>query len=139
MEFGDVQLPPRFWKKVQVFGTCWQWTGYKDKSGYGIAWVTKKPCYAHRATAALVGKLKAGKEIDHLCKNRGCVNPDHLESVTHKVNMERSTPATKPLCRKGHPLFTIIGRKHRICRVCLNHSSLRSYKRGRGFGLIPNT
>lgn len=73
---------------------CWEWTGSKQRQGYGRLGRTEGGKYtelmAHRIAFELyVGPIPEGLVIDHLCRNRGCVNPDHLEPVTNEVNIER--------------------------------------------------
>jgi hypothetical protein len=101
---------------------CVLWTGYTDPQGYGrlsgygahrIAWVQKN------------GPVPEGMELDHLCRNRACVNPDHMEPVTHAENMRRSAPAVKARCINGHPYDekNTYGRPARCgskrdCRTC---------------------
>jgi len=80
----------RFWSHVDAAGDCWVWTGSKDRAGYGRTWRSTAPFPAHRvAYELLVGPIPAGLVIDHLCRNPACVNPDHLEPVTHRVNILR--------------------------------------------------
>jgi len=93
----------RFWSKVDKSKECWLWTGYKGSGGYGRFGANKKVGYAHRIAYELVkGPIPKGLELDHLCRNPACVNPSHLEPVTHKENMERGTHATKTHCINGH-------------------------------------
>jgi len=75
-----------FWAKVNKTETCWLWTGHVDKIGYG----RHSASYAHRYSFELhTGKpIPAGRQIDHMCHNRACVNPAHLRSVTNKQNGE---------------------------------------------------
>ena len=97
----------RFWAKVAQNGECWQWTAAVLSSGYGYFGVGDgKSILAHRfAYQHLVGPIPDGLVIDHLCRNRACVNPYHLEPVPQKINVERGdcngrTP--QPTCYRGH-------------------------------------
>lgn len=70
---------------------CWEWPKAKDSGGYGVVKFNDKFRKAHRLSyELLVGPIPEGLQIDHLCRNRGCVNPDHLEPVTARVNVQRS-------------------------------------------------
>lgn len=78
----------RFWSKVDKSGECWVWLAYRDKDGYGKFWDRKK-YMAHRYVyEKTYGEIPEGKQIDHICHNRACVNPEHLRLVTHKQNQE---------------------------------------------------
>lgn len=113
--------------------TCWLWTGRLSWQGYARVCfsVNKKrvQTHAHRIAWELAhGKsVPDGLVIDHLCRVRNCVNPDHLEAVTSKVNVLRgiSPPAIlarKTHCKYGHPLsgenLHIYGNGYRVCRTC---------------------
>jgi hypothetical protein len=68
---------------------CWLWTGCVDRIGYGTVWWNGTQ-RAHRAVYLLSGRtIPEGTELDHLCNRRHCVNPDHLEPVTHSENVRR--------------------------------------------------
>ena len=132
-------LAERFWSKVNkngpvhpILGTpCWLWLGKLDKDGYGtfhIARVNGRPirAKAHNVLAS----SPEGLVPDHLCQNKACVNPEHLEHVTVKVNILRGTGlaaknAVKTFCKKGHPFdeentrYSIKnGATRRTCRAC---------------------
>lgn len=83
----------RFWRLVEKGdpSSCWIWTGKKGSKGYGLAHVDGgRQAQAHRvAYELLVGPIPDGLEIDHTCNVRPCVNPDHLEPVTHAENVRR--------------------------------------------------
>lgn len=86
----DRTLEHRFWDKVRQQGECWQWLAYIHPGGYGRFRVGRRVVQAHRwAYECLVGPIPGGLEIDHLCRNRACVNQDHLEPVTHEENVRR--------------------------------------------------
>lgn len=122
----------RFWSKIDVRGPdeCWVWKGGLVL-GYGQFWYGhRKRDYAHRISyKALVGDIPVGLVIDHLCRNRACVNPAHLEVVTERVNILRGTAlsaryAVATHCIHGHEFTAanIIPQKNgaRKCRACAN-------------------
>jgi len=121
-QIGDPRLPPRFWSKVSVDERgCWRWIGAKQNSGYGTVKFCGKNWRAHRAFfTALVGPIKS-ETLDHLCRVRECVNPAHLEQVTHKENCHRG-PGSKTHCYRGHQFsdgsfYVYGGRRH--CKRCV--------------------
>lgn len=84
-------LLARFNAKVEYGQGCWVWTGAVNDSGYGVIWDGTRLVYAHRLAYRLMrGEMPAGMEADHLCGKRSCVNPGHLEAVTHLVNVRRA-------------------------------------------------
>ena len=73
---------------------CWVWTGTRQRNGYGSFGVKGRTLRAHRWSYEFyVGPIPAGLQIDHLCRVRNCVNPEHLEPVTHAENMRRAREA----------------------------------------------
>lgn len=114
---------------------CWDWTGMLQTGGYGVLSAGKagKRVYAHRFSHEIYkGPIPEGYDIDHLCRNRKCVNPDHLEAVTRFENLYRGdTIVSKKMkrteCPKGHPLTPDNlyirkrknGRKKTLCRACV--------------------
>ena len=85
---------------------CWLWMRGADSRGYGVINRRGLETYAHRvAYTFLVGPIPQGLELDHLCRTPICVNPSHLEPVTHLENMRRGSIATRTHCKRGHPLF----------------------------------
>jgi hypothetical protein len=105
-------LPERLKKKVQYDDAtqCWNWTGLLNKDGYGQSGYSLgnskwKSCTAYKlAYRLLVGEVPQGLQLDHTCRNRLCINPDHLEPVTGKVNTNRGrrSNAEKTHCKHGH-------------------------------------
>lgn len=129
----------RFLMKVEVAETgCWEWTAAR-RYGYGAFRVGNKMEQAHRVAYRFwVGVIPAGCEIDHLCRNQGCVNPAHLEAVTHQENMRRgespvARQAKKTHCPQGHPYSgtnLVLDGGHRKCRICSNERTrLRDARR----------
>lgn len=110
---------------VDPNSNCWRWNGSVTHGGYGrIKVTTSQAAYVHRVTyEALVGPIPCGMELDHLCRVRSCVNPEHLEPVTRTVNNQRahSYHSAKTSCPQGHPYdeentLTSGGKRH--CRAC---------------------
>lgn len=132
----------RFWLKVDKTGEggCWVWTAGKFSSGYGAAVVNGRTRPAHRVSYELVvGDVPDGLQLDHLCRNRSCVNPAHLEPVTCRTNLLRgetlaAANAAKTHCPQGHPYddvntYVSPGRGLRHCRECMRRNRLASYHR----------
>lgn len=122
MQVTQVLFDRAMTKVLKVDG-CWRWTGALTQNGYGhIRTPDRRMALAHRLVYEhLVGPIPRGLEIDHLCRFRNCVNPEHLEPVTHVENMRR---AHLTHCRRGHeftPENTYIrpGKyPRRVCRTC---------------------
>jgi hypothetical protein len=83
------------WSQIAPTGFCWEWTGRTDQ-GYGRVSIGGRQLRAHRVVyERLVGRVPDGLVLDHLCRNRGCVNPDHLEPVTNEENIRRGVAIRK--------------------------------------------
>lgn len=113
----------RFWAKVDKTSGCWNWTGYVDKAGYGRFRFDGATRLSHRvAYQLIIGQVPDGLQLDHLCRNRRCCNPTHLEPVTNHENSLRGERATKSHCVHGHeytPENTIReANGRRRCRTC---------------------
>ncbi len=97
-----------FWERVDKTGSCWLWTGHLQSGGYGQMRLDGYLTLVHRiAYQAMVGPVPAGLQLDHLCRVRRCVNPDHLEPVTNRENVLRGAGITaqnakKTHCKRGH-------------------------------------
>jgi len=125
---------------------CWVWTGGRMINGYarfGVRVEGKRKfamVLAHRwAYKTLVGPIQEGLVIDHLCRNRACVNPAHLEVVTYQENNVRAIPFrnthTEEACKNGHPwtkASRYVGPTGKIdCRICRNISAAKTKSKRR--------
>ena len=122
-------LDVRFWAKVVKSDGCWTWRGSTHwKEGYGRFRYHGKTVSAHRVAYELtIGPIPDGLVIDHLCRNRVCVNPAHMEPVTDRENVLRGVGpsainSTKTHCLRGHAFSTENTRIDKIgkrdCRTC---------------------
>ena len=127
-------LETKFWRYVEKTEGCWLWTGYRNSDGYGAIDTKYNHEYgvtrvrAHRAAWLLLrGEIPNGMQLDHLCRVRHCVNPDHLEIVTPRENVLRgfgptAQQARQTHCKRGHELTTEnlykTRRGYRVCRMC---------------------
>ena len=94
---------PLFWNKVEFTDTCWLWKASTNNNGYGTYSKWKLNRYAHRYAYEMThGEIPKGMEINHICFTRNCVNPGHLEVVTHAANQAKMTSALATHCRRGH-------------------------------------
>lgn len=122
---------------------CWTWLA-STRNGYGQFWLDGTMVYAHRfAYEEVVGKIPAGLHIDHLCRNRSCVNPAHMEPVTNAENIRRGEAGhhmkAKALerthCPSGHAYDetnTVMDSEgYRRCRTCHLARRRRRYAEGK--------
>lgn len=114
----------RFWLKVAIRDGCWEWTASVNGKGYpNFTAASGKPQLAHRFVfKQWRGEIAASLQIDHLCANRRCVRPDHLEAVTPSVNVRRRAWRYKTQCLRGHA-YDDANTLHRsdgvrVCRAC---------------------
>ncbi len=101
----------RFWNQVKEIDGCWIWQGYLNDDGYGrLRWKGRLILTHVLAYNLKVGEVPVGLELDHTCRNRACINVEHLEPVTHKENMRRGIAKNtkKTVCKRGHPCRIII-------------------------------
>ncbi len=131
----------RFWMKVDMGDNpsrCWEWLARKfTQTGYGAFLFEGKTTTAHRASWLMAGRgeIADGWDVDHICSNRGCVNPGHLQVMTHaehgrKSGQERGIRARmRSHCRNGHA-WSEHGRitpgGKRLCRIC-RRETLKRY------------
>lgn len=148
-----IKIPPinheRFLSKVKIEQSgCWTWQASKMKTGYGKFSTNNGWLLAHRVSFSIFNNVEFDNLlIDHMCRNRSCVNPDHLRAVTFKQNTtENSTSVAavnkiKTHCLRGHKYDeqnTVIRKNGRECRACSNSNARRLGKEKRkAAALIP--
>jgi 5-methylcytosine-specific restriction endonuclease McrA len=138
---SDYAVTPELAERVESlieripFHSCWEWGGRIAPNGYGVIEVhtvdnKRRSRRAHRIIyESYVGAIPDGLQLDHLCRNRGCVNPAHLEPVTNHENHRRGLRASKTHCPAGHAYSgdnLVLTKRGRKCRAC-------NYKHGRTF------
>jgi HNH endonuclease len=139
--WATAQAQRRLFQKIDQTDACWIWTGGQTASGYGRCKVAGKFRRAHRLTyELLVGPIPEDLVLDHLCRDKLCVRPDHLEPVTDRENILRgegraAVNAAKTHCRMGHE-FTPDNTYEppsggRNCRECLRQRKARWRQRER--------
>jgi hypothetical protein len=146
LRFKVAAFDSKLWDNIEVADTgCWEWRGYRGPHGYGQVRIGSAHLRAHRATyEAVYGPIPLNLQIDHLCRNIGCVNPAHLEAVSAKENTMRSNAITaenarKTHCKHGHeftPENTIEDRGGRKCRTCHNEQAKQRKRRLRAEGKL---
>ena len=142
----------RFWSFVNIppgeEDKCWKWLGHKNGSGYGNISLFNRKYPVHRIALALVGRVPDVKlHVDHICRNRSCVNPKHLREVPGKINLLAgegccASNAQKDKCANGH-FYTeentiwmkrrnrAAQRYERRCRKCWNAYQNKRYREKR--------
>jgi len=136
-------LRERFEAKVNRTPGCWLWTGAKTSVGYGLIQddaPSRRSLAAHRLAYEWAnGPIPEGLVIDHLCRVRECVRPEHLEAVSSQVNVERGPnySSNRSACPHGHLYggdnVWVDKRGKRYCRTCQRAQSRDYYRRKRGY------
>lgn len=127
-----LQSVAAFWSKVEKTETCWFWRNDTDCHGYGQFHIDGKKMSAHQVSWMLLnGPIPAGLEMDHICRNKGCVRPDHLRAVTHQQNIRYRVCSM--ICKRGHPLedpnlyyYKHYGKPVRRCLACMRLSKVKA-------------
>jgi hypothetical protein len=131
--YRDMSFEERFsrWDVDEDSG-CWVWRGCTNPDGYGLITFEGRQTTVHRVSYILhVGDIPPGKELDHICKNRRCLNPAHLEAVVHRENVMRGGSAIRSeFCKKGHRFDGYDKKRNRqYCKTCKNEVARRLYAR----------
>ena len=137
-----MQVADRFWGKVEKSPECWEWSAYRYPNGYGMFTLLDRKVQAHRFAYELeVAPIAAGEVIDHVCRNRACVNPAHLRVCSQRDNLMADGSeslaklnAEKTHCVNGHEFTdenthwrTYRGFTTRECRAC-KRERMRRYR-----------
>jgi len=140
------ELPTRVADKIRRSACgCWIWVACRNNQGYGLVRHGQKTTLAHRAVyELLIGKIPPDLQCDHLCRNRYCVNPAHIELVTGRDNVLRGIGPTaenarKTHCKKGHELsgknlsvrYDKRGKAGRFCLACRAENQRLAYSKNR--------
>ncbi len=133
----DEKTLRRMWAKIKIPDGCWIWTGTLRDVGYpqsiSVNESRRKGGNLYRPQRLMFHWLKyaipPNFTVDHLCKNRTCVNPDHMEAVTHQENVSRAHK--KPYCKRGHKQtpenrYTAPGSGRSRCKLCVRRKSQKS-------------
>ena len=140
--YGDRRMPARFWAKVRIVESgCWEWAASKNADGYGNFQFAGARSSHRAAYITMVGPVARGMQLDHLCRNRACCNPTHLEPVSLQENLRRGINGNKTHCWRGHPFteantYTAPTRgNRRQCLACIRERSANIARAARVKGL----
>lgn len=126
----------RILSKIDFSDGCWNWAWSLDKHGYSQVRKDGTTRRAHRVVyEILVGDVAEGLDLDHLCRNRKCVRPEHLEPVTRSTNLQRGIlwQSKKSTCPNGHPYDMTDSRGARRCRRCYLANMKLRYQRRKSY------
>lgn len=128
MKITALNFDQEFWLRVHKAPGCWEWIGTRDAAGYGVFTASGKKIKAHRAPTIWNGTSPTTLCVDHICRNRACVNPAHLRLVDLRTNALENSEGNaaknmrKTLCQNGHPLDGVVnranGKTFRYCKTC---------------------
>ncbi len=128
--FNDSRIPDRIWGRLAINAStsCWEWTSYVRPDGYCTVWWKKAGAnvYVHRLLFTVLVRDPGNLFLDHLCRNRRCANPAHLEPVTPLENTRRGLHGSETHCPQGHAYdrentyLTKAGSRN--CRGCIRES-----------------
>lgn len=132
----------RFYSKCSQVGDCLVWTGHKDRDGYGVITFRRASRKAHRVAMWLANRpIPEGFVVNHTCRNRACVNAQHLNAVSASENAKRDSASLgyvnsqKTHCKHGHPYDRMYG-SQRYCSICEKTKSKRLRDKWKAEGIM---